>query len=81
MAVVNSSDGSVRSRDDARAIIQASASGQWLLIHGSDEIGTFDSFADAAARAVQEFGVGSYLVQTALASTVTLPASVVLQQA
>ena len=57
------------------------ASGLWLLIHGADEIGTFDSFGDAAARAVEEFGVGSYLVRTALASTVTLPASVVLQQA
>ena len=81
MEAVNPTGGSVRSRDDARAVIQASASGQWLLIHGADEIGTFDSFGDAAARAVEEFGVGSYLVRTALASTVTLPASVVLQQA
>lgn len=79
MAAVNPMCGSVRSREAARAVIQASASGQWLLIHGADEIGTFDSFGDAAARAVEEFGVGSYLVRTALASTVTLPASVVLQ--
>ena len=73
--------GSVRlSKDAPRAVIQATASGQWLLLHGADEVGTFESFGDAAARAVEEFGVGSYLVRTELASTVTLPASVVLHQ-
>jgi hypothetical protein len=78
MAVVSPSCGRVRSREDARAVIEASA-GRWVLIHGSDVIGTFDSFGDAAARAVEDFGVGSYLIRTAGASTVTLPASVVLQ--
>jgi hypothetical protein len=79
MGVVSPSCGRVRSREDARAVIEASAAGQWALIHGSNEIGTFDSFGDAAARAVEEFGVGSYEIRTAGASIVTLPASVVLQ--
>ena len=78
VGVVSPSCGRVRSREDARAVIEASA-GRWVLIHGSDEIGTFDSFGDAAARAVEDFGVGSYLIRTAGASIVTLPASVVLQ--
>ena len=61
-------------------MIEVSAAGKWALIHGSIEVGIFDSFDDAAARAVEEFGVGSYLVRTAGASTVTLPASVVFQR-
>jgi hypothetical protein len=63
----------------ARAVIEASPTGQWMLIRGSDLVGTFDSFDDAAERAVQEFGAGSYLVRTGAAPTVTLPSSVVLQ--
>lgn len=81
MGVVSPSCGRVRSSEDARAVIEASATGQWVLIRGANEIGTFDSFGDAAARAVEEFGVGSYLIRTAGASTVTLPASVVLEHA
>jgi hypothetical protein len=81
MGVVTSSCARVQSSKDARAIIEASAAGQWVLIHGVEQVGTFDSFGDAAARAVEEFGVGSYLIRTAGAATVTLPASVVLQPA
>jgi hypothetical protein len=62
-------------------VIEATSSGQWVLKHGSDEIGTFDSFGEASASAVEAFGVGSYLIRTAGASIVTLPASVVLQHA
>lgn len=68
-------------REDPRAILEACDAGKWLLIHDSDQVGVFDSFDDAAARAVEEFGVGSYLIRTPGASTVTLPASVVLQRA
>jgi hypothetical protein len=81
MTVISPSCSVARSREDARAVIEATSSGQWVLIHGADEIGTFDSFGDAAACAVEAFGVGSYLIRTAGASTVTLPASVVLQNA
>ena len=81
MTLASPSCSVARSREDARAVIEATGSGRWILIHGADEMGTFDSFGDAAACAVQAFGVGSYLVRTAGASTVTLPASVVLQHA
>lgn len=54
--------------------------GKWVLFRGSEEVGTFDSFDDAASRAIKEFGVGSYLIRTDGASTVTLPASVVFQR-
>jgi hypothetical protein len=66
---------------NARAVLEASPMGEWVLIHGSERVGTFDTFEDAASRAVEEFGVGSYLIRTGGASTVTLPASVVFQRA
>ena len=44
-------------------------------------MGTFESFESAAARAVEEFGVGSYLVRISGGTTVTVPASVLLGQA
>ena len=68
------------SRGSARAVLEASASGKWTLIHGSDEAQIFDSFDDAAARAVESFGVGSYMIRTAGAATVTIPASVLFQR-
>jgi hypothetical protein len=68
-----------RGREEVRAVLEASAAGKWALIHGSDEVETFDSFEDAAARAVEAFGVGSYLIRTGDASSITLPGSVVFQ--
>jgi hypothetical protein len=81
MGIMDTSSSGVRaSRENARAVIEASAAGTWALIHGSDEVETFHSFAEAAARAVERFGVGSYLIRTGV-RTVTLPASVVFQRA
>lgn len=80
MEIMGSSCSRLRtSREDARAVIKATATGKWALIHGPDEVGIFDSFPDAAARAIEEFGVGSYLIRTGT-STVTLPASMVFQR-
>ena len=81
MGMVDASYSGVRApRENARAVLEASAEGKWVLIHGSDEVGIFDSFEDAAAAAVEAFGVGSYLIRTGT-STVTLPASVAFPQA
>lgn len=66
-----------RSFADAKAVLEASAAGEWVLIHDGDAVGSFDTFDEAAARAVEEFGVGSYLIRTGGVVTVTLPASVV----
>lgn len=81
MAIASPLEQEIGTFADARAVLEASDTGKWTLIHGSDEIGTFDSFDDAAARAVEAFGVGSYLIRMGGASTVTLPASVVFQRA
>jgi hypothetical protein len=65
----------------ARAVIEVTAEGKWILIRDSGALETFESFHDAATRAVEEFGVGSYLIRTGAASVFTLPSSVVFQSA
>lgn len=77
MRSVNRADQRSEPFAEARAVLEVSATGEWVLIHGSEEVGRFDSFDDAAAHAVEQFGVGSYLIRTGGAVTVTLPASVV----
>jgi hypothetical protein len=62
--------------ENARAELEASAMGKWVLIHDSELIGTFDSFDAAANRAVEEFGQGPYLIRQVGATALTLPASV-----
>ena len=69
------------SRETARAVIEVTAEGNWALISGSGAVEIFESYHDASTRAVEEFGVGSYLIRTAGASIVTLPSSVVFQGA
>lgn len=82
MGIISPSRSSDRvSRDDVLAVLEASSFGKWTLIHGSDTVEIFDSFDDAAARAIEQFGAGSYLIRVDRASTVTLPASVALQRA
>lgn len=66
---------------EARATIETSPTGSWVLKDGTHEVATFASFEAAAARAVEDFGVGSYLVRISGATTVTVPASVLLGQA
>lgn len=60
-----------------RPELEARAKGQWALIRGSELIGTFPSFEDAAAEAVRRFGRGPYLIREVGAADVTFPASVV----
>jgi hypothetical protein len=50
--------------------------GSWVLIHGGELVGTYDSFETAAAEAVAKFGRGPYLIRQVGAPPVTLPASV-----
>ncbi|MGH7867125.1 MAG: hypothetical protein ACREP9_05670 [Candidatus Dormibacteraceae bacterium] len=62
--------------EENRSSLEADSMGKWVLIHDSSVIGTFDSFEEAAERAVSEFGQGPYLIRQIGVSSVTLPASV-----
>lgn len=51
--------------------------GKFVLFHGKDFIGSFDTFDNAAKEAVRKFGKGPYLIrQVGGATEMPLPASV-----
>ena len=53
--------------------------GMWALVHDEALIGKFDSFEDAAAHAVTNFGRGPYLIRKIGSPPLTLPISVTYQ--
>jgi hypothetical protein len=50
--------------------------GKFVVFHGDEFIGAFDTLNNAAAEAVRRFGRGPYLIRQIGAPPVTLPASV-----
>ncbi len=50
--------------------------GKYVVFHGSELVGAYDSVDAAAAEAVRRFGRGPYLIRQVGAPPVTLPASV-----
>lgn len=62
--------------ESMRADLERDHKGEWVLIHGEEMIGTYDSFEDAGKVAVRQFGRGPYLIRKVGARPLTLPASV-----
>lgn len=50
--------------------------GKWVVFHGEEFVGAFDTLDNAAAEAIQRFGRGPYLIRQVGAPPMTLPASV-----
>jgi hypothetical protein len=50
-------------------------SGKFVVIHGENFVGGFDTFENAAAEAVVRFGRGPYLIRQIGAPAPTLPTS------
>ena len=50
--------------------------GKWVLVHDEALVGVYATFEEAAAKAVQQFGRGPYLIREVGAAPMTLPASV-----
>jgi hypothetical protein len=50
--------------------------GKFVVFHGEDFIGSFDTLDNAAAEAVRRFGRGPYLIRQVGRPPITLPASV-----
>lgn len=59
-----------------RENLEADHVGKWALIHNRELVSLFDSFEEAAEKAVQEFGRGPYLIRQVGAPPTVLPASV-----
>lgn len=49
--------------------------GKFVIFHGTDFIGAFDSFNSAAAEAVRRFGHGPYLIRQVGITTPLMSAS------
>ena len=65
-----------------RERLEKESRGQWILIHDERLIGTYASFEDAAADAIEQFGRGPYHIREIGASdTVTVPASLAFRTA
>jgi hypothetical protein len=56
--------------------LEARALGKWALVHDRALVGTYASFEESAATAVNRFGRGPYLIRQVGAPPLTLPASV-----
>lgn len=50
--------------------------GKWVLVHGRELVGVFDTFDAAAVEAVQRFGRGPYVIKQVGAAPVPIPVSV-----
>ena len=63
--------------EEMRVDLEASHSGQWIVIHGRTVVGIYEDFQDAAHEAVLRYGRGPYLIQQIDEPPFVLPASVV----
>jgi hypothetical protein len=61
-----------RQRDE----LEKHYTGKFVVFHGEEFIGAFDTLNNAAAEAVRRFGRGPYLIRQIGAPPVALPASV-----
>ena len=58
-----------------RSALETDHLGKWVVVHGGELAGLYDTFEDAAAQAVERFGAGPYLIREIGAPPITLPAS------
>lgn len=49
--------------EELRVGLEEEAFGKWVLIHGKEKNGIFDTFQDAAVEAGFRFGRGPYLIR------------------
>ncbi len=49
--------------------------GKFIVVHGEDLVGAFDSFSNAAAEAIRQFGRGPYLIRQVGAPPPSIPLS------
>ena len=56
--------------------LEAKYMGRWVLVYQRRLVAVFDSFEQAAAEAVNKFGVGPYLIRQVGAAPPRLPVSV-----
>jgi hypothetical protein len=66
----------IRAFNAKKAELEQHHHGKWVVFHGDDFIGAFDTLDNAAAEAAFRFGRGPYLIRQVGSPPLTLPASV-----
>jgi hypothetical protein len=67
----------IRSFEARQPELEQHHHGKWVIFHGEEFVGAFDTLANAASVAAQRFGRGPYLIRRVGAPPLTLPASVI----
>lgn len=62
--------------ESIRLELEADCFGQWVLVHDSQLVDTYNAFEAAANDAVRRFGRGPYLIRQVGEPPLRLPASV-----
>jgi hypothetical protein len=65
----------IQAYESKRDELERYYAGKFVVIRGSDLIGAFDTFANAAAEAVSKFGRGPYLIRQVGAPPPSVPVS------
>jgi len=74
-------DDEIAAYDAMRQDLESNHMGKWVLFHGGELAGTFETFEATAEEAVRRFGRGPYLIRQVGAPPLVLPASVMYNPA
>ncbi len=66
----------IKAYEDRRDELEKNHNGKFVVFHGSELIGVYDTLDAAAEEATRRFGRGPYLIRKVGAPPITLPASV-----
>ncbi len=66
----------IKAYEARQAELEANYLGKYVVFHGEELVGTYDTLEAAAGEAVRRFGRGPYLIRQVGAPPITLPASV-----
>jgi hypothetical protein len=65
----------IRAYDAKREELERHHKGKFVIFHGADFVGAFDTFDAAAAEAIRQFGHGPYLIRQVGVTTPPISAS------
>jgi len=66
-------DDEIAAFNEMKGALEAKHHGEWVVVHDLKLFGTFQSFQQAANRALKTLGLGPYLIRRIGASPVPLP--------
>ena len=70
---MNSLSDQIKAYDAIKDSLETDYFGKWVVIHGQQLVGHYDSFEDAANDAIKKYGKGPYLIRKVGVSQVFHP--------